>query len=252
MKIPSPVMKATALLEIGRYTAPVVLLALVAFTSVSRCDLVHVVIDTTNGNDTLACCLDDTPKPCKTLNFAFAQCRNNFISFDFNDTMYFLNESVPPFSNLDTLSITYTADLDFKACATVSCEIGVGLAFVNVSNITISNIVFQNCSGLRNSTSRNYSNTDNTDTISLSKFYVGLYFYLCNNFWIDSTTVQDSFNAIGVVMYDTTGDVIIADSNFFRNSVLDPSISVQGGGGFYVEFTYCAPGDIPVSLAALI
>ena len=134
MKIPSPVMKATALLEIGRYTAPVVLLALVACTSVSRCDLVHVVIDTTNGNDTLACCLDDAPKPCKTLNFAFAQCRNDSISFDLIDrdpsSVYFLNESVPPFSNLDTLSIT--ADLDFKA--TVSCEIGVGLAFVNVSN----------------------------------------------------------------------------------------------------------------------
>ena len=204
----------------------------------SRCDIIEVEIEAANGNDTNACCLGDTQKPCKTLDFALSTCRKDSVSFVLVDTQYFLSESIPPFTNLDNLSIN-TASA-FKSI--VSCtKVGVGLAFVNVSYITIANIVFQNCSALRNSTSRNYSDTDNPN--ALSKFYVGLYFYSCNTVWIDSIAVQNSPNATGVVMYDTIGDVTISNSNFSGNSVLVPSKSLQGGGGFYVEFSYCAPGE---------
>ena len=219
--------------------------ASIAFlASVARCDLVEVEVDPHNGNDTMACCLGVAPdepsrKPCKTLSFAFTHCSNDSTMFKLSDDQHCVNESVPSFVDLKFLSIV----ADFRAI--VNCDIGAGLAFVNVSNLTIINIVFQNCAALRNSTSRNFSDTDNPN--ALSRFYVGLYFYLCNTVSMDSTTIQYSPNATGVVMYDTTGEVSISYSNFSGNSVPDPSNSVQGGGGFYVEFTYCAPGDTCVS-----
>jgi hypothetical protein len=60
--------------------------------------------------------------------------------------------------------------------------------------------------------------------------------------------VNHSPNATGVVMYNTNGRNIITDCMFYDNSVASPMESlgtpnpIRGGGGFYVEFSYCLPG----------
>ena len=60
-------------------------------------------------------------------------------------------------------------------------------------------------------------------------------------------TVSNSPSATGVVMYDTSGTIEITDCEFSNNSVFYPVENTTspygGGGGFYVEFTYCRPGS---------
>ena len=59
--------------------------------------------------------------------------------------------------------------------------------------------------------------------------------------------VSNSPNATGVVMYDTNGTNKIIDSTFQNNIILYNTTTTPspngGGGGFYVEFTYCKPGN---------
>ena len=124
--------------------------------------------------------------------------------------------------------------------AEVICGNNAGLAFENVSHITITGVTFSSCGALRNSTSRNYSDGNLEST---STFKVALYFYLCNTVKLDTVVVANSPNATGVVMYDTIGNNYITNCKFYNNSVPGPSTTVAGGGGFYVEFTYCPPGE---------
>ncbi len=52
--------------------------------------------------------------------------------------------------------------------------------------------------------------------------------------------VNFSLNATGVVIYDTIGRNVIKNSVFTNNNASDGAV---GGGGFYVEFSFCTPGD---------
>jgi hypothetical protein len=144
-----------------------------------------------------------------------------------------LSESIPPFNNLKDIALVGNGGV-----ATVSCEGDgrSGFAFIAVSQVAIVNITFTSCSEVRNSTSRNFSSAD----ILLDQFLVGLYFYACRDVAMSNVTVDSSVNATGVVMYDTTGINVIQYSVFANNSV---QMGVSGGGGFYVEFSYCVPGN---------
>ena len=70
---------------------------------------------------------------------------------------------------------------------------------------------------------------------------VTLYFYNCTNVDMYGIEVINSSQATGVVMYDTNGQIQIAECTFYNNS------ADVGGGGFAVEFTYCSPGDTTCS-----
>ncbi len=114
----------------------------------------------------------------------------------------------------------------------------VGLAFIRTSNVTLDGITFRQCGATRNCTSKLFS----TDELKhWCTFKVGLYFYLCDSIKLLQVGVTDGPNATGVVMYDTRGTNMILNSHFTNNSVSGLS---KGGGGFYLEFTYCAPGSI--------
>lgn len=122
--------------------------------------------------------------------------------------------------------------------ATVVCQQGAGLSFVNSTNIIIQYVSFLSCSSLRNSTSKDF----NVSTFTLKTFLVGLYFYNCQNVTLDHMSVLNGTNAVGVVMYSTVGMNYIRYSQFMHNAIADSS-QLTGGGGFAVEFPYCKPGD---------
>ena len=86
------------------------------------------------------------------------------------------------------------------------------------------------------------SNWTAREVYNLRQFQVGLYFYLRTSLNVTHVTVLDS-NATGLVIYDTGGYVSIVDSVFQNNNVhVSAPFSEAGGGGVYVEFSYCAPG----------
>ena len=66
-----------------------------------------------------------------------------------------------------------------------------------------------------------------------------LYFFLCHTVTLANITIQHS-DGTGVVMYSTVGNNTITGSKFIANK---PPNSFNGGGGLYIEFSYCYPGN---------
>ena len=118
---------------------------------------------------------------------------------------------------------------------TIDCKQNAGLAFINVTNITIQNIAFHNCGMIFNSTSENPNSTDATLSSKAA-----LLFEYCNNVTLTSITVNSS-DGVGIQMYNTIGNVSISHSVFSENKIKE-SHSISGGGGLYIEFSLCEPG----------
>ena len=117
-----------------------------------------------------------------------------------------------------------------------------GLSFQEVKDIHFESLTFFNCSPLRNSTSRKYSNYD-SDCYKMYQTRVALYFYICSNVKMMKVNVSHSPNAIGVLMYNVDGTNIFRNSTFEYNQLSEGEKEIPGGGGFYIEFTYCIPSS---------
>jgi len=117
----------------------------------------------------------------------------------------------------------------------ITCDSSAGLAFIGMSNITIANITLKGCGAWRNSTTQN-----GTNNFTL-KFQCSLYFLNCSDVIMYDVIVTDG-PGTGVMMYNTLGTITIKNSQFIRNRV--PTVNtntIPGGGGIYIEFTYCLP-----------
>ena len=69
-----------------------------------------------------------------------------------------------------------------------------------------------------------------------------MYFLNSTNITIESSAFVDN-RGIGLVLYDVNGYVSIQNSNFTNNFVpKDEQVKYNGGGGLYIEHTYCTPG----------
>ena len=205
----------------------------------------HVItIDPTQGNDTVSCIAGE--EPCKSLQWAFkSEHRKTSTQYILVEGTHHLNTTTEVFRELQSLSFVGQESKNNKTV--IQCtEDNTGLAFVNVSDISFTNLIINNCSAFRESSSQDY-NTSNDLTYRSLQFQVGLYFYLCKYVTMQQVTVSSSPNATGVVMYDTSGTNQITDCVFENNSIRYPventSSPSGGGGGFYVEFTYCKPGS---------
>lgn len=199
--------------------------------AISGVEYVHTIyINPSTRENSPSCLTSNSPlSPCRNLTWVFQQPHHSYTNYVLSGGTHFLTEPVPLFKDLSFLAFTGTN-------STMNCTETnrTGLAFVNITNISFHGISFFNCAAVRNSTSKNFVNE------SISVFKVALYFYLCESINMSHINVSHSPNATGVVVYDTSGTNIISHSNFSHNSVSD---DYPGGGGFYVEFTYCAPGQ---------
>ena len=114
----------------------------------------------------------------------------------------------------------------------VNCAgMNAGLSFFNVTAINIQGIEFSGCGVVHNSTSRNFSVEQ---SLSLLNITVSLYFESCRNVNLSGITVTKSLG-VAVQFFSTSGLLNeINDCEFSNNTV---------GGGLYIEFPYCIPGD---------
>ena len=199
----------------------------------------HVIyVDPLEGNNTQECINGSVP--CRNLSFAFEpEYRRSSTQYVLLPGTHYLDNSTygSPFTGLDGLAIVGNGSN--SSDTVIECNApNSGLAFVEVSNIYLERITFNNCAGLRNSTSRDFA----SENFAMQKSQAALYFYLCNNMSMSMVDVTNSPDATGVVMYDTIGTNRIEQCTFSNNRVEHTS-PYPGGGGFYVEFSYCAPGD---------
>ena len=206
-----------------------------------------ITIDPLHGNDTESCIAGKDLEPCKTLQWAFkGDHRNSSTQYILVEGTHHLDTPTETFEELEKLD--FVGDTRNGSKVVIQCtKENTGLAFIRVSEVTFTNIIINNCSALRNSSSRDYSTSTTTQTYKSAEFQVGLYFYLCKDVTMYQITVSNSPNATGVVMYDTSGTNQITESVFENNSIRyhveSTSSPKGGGGGFYVEFTYCIPGS---------
>ena len=207
------------------------ILPAVATDGVSR----HV--DNVNGNDSIAC--HEGVLPCATLHYALTELENNTaVILDVPSVVHLSDSYVFGIRNLSILSSLNSSVIDCKARG--------GFAFIEITELTLTNVHFTNCSAIRNSTSYN-SNGDRID------YLVAVYMYLCKHVTMDSIHVVDS-PGVGVAMLSVTGNVTISNSKFLSNGYLTRDLeslpdantahTSPGGGGLMIELVSCPPGTL--------
>ena len=147
---------------------------------------------------------------------------------------YHLSASTPSQFSDVVDQISMLADCLTDTCVTVICEHGAGLSFIKVNSIIIKGIKFQGCSTLQTSTSANFT----ADPPTYLHFYVGLFFLYCSDVTLHNIVVAET-PGTGVVFYNTIGSNVIENCSFNDNAIENSN----GGGGVYIEFSYCDPGD---------
>ena len=150
--------------------------------------------------------------------------------------------SLLPSNKLTFLSLHDVAIIqNGKGTVNVKCSaLNAGLSFVNSKNIKIQGIIFTGCGMVHSSTSRNFSVSP---SLSLLNITTSLYFESCEAVSLLSVTVRDS-QGIGVQFFATNGSNEILDSKFFNNWPIKlNSNKLVWGGGVYIEFPYCRPGN---------
>ncbi len=190
-----------------------------------------IYVHPVNGSNSRTCAFSNSASnPCQSLQWVLQQkYRGNGIRYHLSGSgTHFLNSNVATFQDFDSISF-----IGYEGVSTVQCSENIGLAFERMTNINFTNVTFFNCSAIRNSTSKNYDD----NSTGRQQFRVALYFYACQNISMNGVNVSYSMNATGVVVYDTVG------VNSFVNSIFSNNNASNGGGGFYLEFTYCVPGD---------
>ena len=112
-----------------------------------------------------------------------------------------------------------------------------GVSFTESENIHLENLVFEKCGTLQESTSVNITSE------ATLHFYTSVYVFNVTDFAMYNVTVRNS-NGVGLALFDVGGLVTISYCVFENNKMfaINDSEEILGGGGVYVEFTYCPPG----------
>ena len=110
-----------------------------------------------------------------------------------------------------------------------------GFKFVNISDVTLKNFEVVNCGEEYVGTSTNI-----TTRSAFFSFKSSVYFLNSSNVNISNVNITKS-DGTGLSVIDTSGNVHIENCTFEENAVRDNRF--PGGGGLYVEFSFCTPGN---------
>ena len=196
----------------------------------------NIYVDNENGNDTEWCLTSNSIfSPCATLQHAVSGLRNYYKILLSQGT-----HSIDQTINVGALHRISIAGMNSDSdMPTIFCENGssAGLKFVHVSNLHISKLVFVNCGSLSASTTRgeNFS--------MMAQFRIAVFILNSTDIYIESTTFINN-RGVGLALFDTDGHISVLNSDFMGNSVPQEEKlhDYSGGGGLYIEHTFCTPG----------
>ena len=205
-----------------------------AVASADCAKIVHIAV---NGKDSPGCLQGNSS--CGTLHYALTNCTiTNSTQFLIGPGTFNLTQDLgtihnTPLSRLDGLVVQGSGAEE----TIVDCLDASGLAFVNMTNLTISDLTLFNCSQNRPSTS--IGNVSKPHTVP---FEVGLYIWRCRDVVIKNVHISETIG-VGLVLYETGGRVNITSSVFHHNGIPENMTdTLYGGGGVNIEFPYCPPG----------
>lgn len=190
-----------------------------------------ICLDGLSGVDNMSCWSEGCLQPCKSLMFTLLGAHGeDSTTIQIYEGTYSLSQnlSATDFYGINDLTIVGMNSHVFINCLD---EVG-GIAFFNCARINITNITISGCGALRNSTSKNFG----ASNFSFLDINVTMYFLFCKNITLTKVTIANS-TGTGVVMYATVGLITIQLCAFLYNN------AVASGGGLYIEFPYCNPGN---------
>ena len=202
-----------------------------------------IYVDSVRGNDTKNCVEEPSyDQPCKSLSYAFQrQYRSNSTCYSLQPGTHYLDSSVSECTFTGLTDIAITGNTSNTSTVRILCFTeNVGLSFVRVKSITLGNVVFTNCSARQNGTSKNISKTTKFELLFVQ---TALYFSDCEDISMESVVVTNSPNGTGLTVYNTIGKNTFTRCEFTNNCGPLNSPFSGGGGGVYIEFSYCIPGN---------
>ena len=202
-----------------------------------------ITVDSVEGEDTPPCLQQNSSftrnhstTPCQTIAYVL----NNTDLLDNTEVVLHGEQEVGHTINISHVEgLTIRGGGDEKPL--IKCRIpsnsddeGSGFLFENVTNLSISRLVFQGCGTLQVSTTlRNGQNV---------KYRSAVYIINSTNVKITETGFNYSPGK-GLSIFDVDGHVEIAESSFYENKVPTSELRTYfGGGGIAIEFTHCTPG----------
>ena len=212
-----------------------------------------IFVDSELGRDDAQCWYEGQGFPCMTLDFAVEGIQNTsdptrhpwlYLQeghYTLSHTALFDGSSnvadVGILGNDTTPSYDYSPPPVIVNCTVLGTS--TGFAFLNIANITIEYVWFYGCGAIQYSTSQGPNTTH-----GFQQFQAGLYFVLCKNIFLNHVWVTDS-PGIGAAIYATAGDNSFRFCKFSNNAIPEHQTpAYPGGGGLYLEFPYCLPGNI--------
>ena len=222
-------------------TAVALLLAVNAVSSQQYTRTIYV--DPERGSNTETCVNESSiEQPCKNLSYVFQpQYRESSTRYSLQPGTHYLNSTASDhlFTGLTDIAITGNASSNSPVTIVCFTE-NSGLSFYQLKNIILGNLNVTNCSSRQNGTSRNVTNSAEFDLLPVQ---TALYFSNCTNISMEGVVVTNSPNGSAVTVYNTVGTNTFTGCEFSQNSGPVNSSLSGGGGGVYVEFSYCIPGN---------
>ena len=194
-----------------------------------------IIYVATNGTHNDDCGMESSP--CKNLTYAIHHINNrSSVAVYIKQGQYELLAS--PETTFNNSGKDITIKKDGEGVVEIVCrEPGAGLTFIKSEDITISGLIFNGCGVEHSSTSYDFNN--HSEDINFLTSKVALYFEGCSSIALDYVTIKNSLG-IAVQIYYTLGTNYITNSVFIDNP---GQYGVKNGGGVYIEFPYCFPGD---------
>ena len=186
---------------------------------------------------------------CVTTNHSLINagecCRNAYPSFEHlngsigNSSVVLVDniflESSVSFFGLHNITLIGLNRPQTKITCNATNNTGAGLAFIGVKNLSISDLTFEHCGAFYNSTTTLVKQTKH------STFRSSIYILNSTMVFIEKVLIKNS-TGNAVTFFDTDESVIVSHSSFESNAIPESEKEVySGGGGVYVEFTYCSP-----------
>ena len=184
--------------------------------------------------------INNTTYQCSSITELFQQLSNCCNSTDITIELGNYNLAISyELADLHDIRIRSETKAVIQCAANVNetYDFDTGIAFVRVRNLIITNISIVGC-GMKHIS---------TNHIGAGKFlfvHSALYIQNSTNISLDNISISES-NGIGLLIYDTNGDVNITKSSFIDNNLSSLELKIStGSGGIYIEFTECTPGLI--------
>ena len=216
--------------------------------------IIYVNTISPNASNTSSCWEGKKTTPCASIDLGLYGIQTWLKDNEYNTatlmiaggvTYQIKDSTLTQFTFVSGLTISgYGPDLDgSSSVATLHCGPSVGFSFIRSRKIVFRNIIFDGCGELRNSTSYNLD----ASNPNYCQFVAALYFLYCKDVSFESIKVENTLG-MGVMIFNTIGNISINNSNF-SNNTFQPESDLSGGGGLYIEFSYCDPYNLSCLLS---